>query len=88
VVYTEWIFFALMALGLFVLRHRADLARDYSAWGYPWAPVLFAAGALAVVLNEVASRPAETLTGLALVAAGLPVYSLWARRGLSRKVDP
>jgi APA family basic amino acid/polyamine antiporter len=84
VVYTEWIFFALMALALFVLRRRPGVRRDYSAWGYPWAPLLFAAGAMAVVLNEVVSRPGETLTGLALVLAGLPAYYLWARPG-SRK---
>ena len=32
VIYTEWIFFGLMAIGLFALRRRPELRRDYSTW--------------------------------------------------------
>lgn len=85
VVYTEWIFFGLMAIGLLLLRRRPGLLRDYSIWGYPVLPLLFAFAAFVVVLHEVAANPAATLTGLGLVLAGLPVYFLWARRGLTAK---
>jgi APA family basic amino acid/polyamine antiporter len=84
VVYTEWIFFGLMAVGLMLLRGRADLSRDYSAWGYPWVPLVFAASAFAIVANQVVAEPVESLTGLGLVLAGLPVYYFWARRGYAR----
>jgi APA family basic amino acid/polyamine antiporter len=81
VVYTEWIFFGLMALGLILLRRRSDVRRDYSVSGYPWVPLAFAAAAFAIVANQVAAEPAESLVGLGLVLAGLPVYHFWARRG-------
>lgn len=83
VVYTEWIFFGVMALGIFVLRRRTDLRRDYSVWGYPFTPVIFALAAFAIVANQVFAEPVQSLTGLGIVAAGLPVYALWNRRRTS-----
>src|SRR5262249_62018963 len=41
VIYTEWIFFGLMAIGLFLLRHRPGYCPSYRIWGYPVVPVLF-----------------------------------------------
>ena len=78
VIYTEWIFFALMALGLVRLR-RAGMRAPYRVWGGPLIPGVFAAAALAIVANQVAREPAESLTGLGLVALGVPVYLIWAR---------
>jgi len=80
VVYTEWIFFGLMAIGLVLLRRRPGLTRDYSIRGYPVLPLLFALAAFAVVVNEVVANPAGTMSGLGLVLAGLPVYYYWARK--------
>ena len=37
------------------------------------------AGCLAIVLNQIATDPRESLTGLALVILGLPVYYFWRR---------
>ena len=85
VVYTEWIFFGLLAIGLVLLRRRPGLQRDYSIWGYPVVPLVFAAAAFAVVVNQVLANPTETITGLALVLAGLPVYFLWVRKDLPSK---
>ncbi len=83
VIYTEWIFFGLMALGLMRLRRLGTHERGYSVWGYPWVPLLFALSAFAVVANQVFSEPGDSLGGLAIVLIGLPVYTLWARRGRS-----
>ena len=88
VIYTEWIFFGLLGLGLMRLRRRSDVTRDYSVAGYPWLPLLFAAAAFVVALNEVIADPAETMIGLGLVLAGLPVYYLWVRKGpVTRKPE-
>ncbi len=78
VIYTEWIFFALMALGLVVLRRRGA-APPYRMWGYPLAPVLFALAAFAIVVNQVLTDPQESAAGLGLVLVGLPVYLIWGR---------
>ncbi len=78
VVYTEWIFFALMTIGLFILRRRAGLLREYRVWGYPVLPSLFVISALAIVANQVLSSPRESVFGLSLVLLGLPVYFMRA----------
>jgi APA family basic amino acid/polyamine antiporter len=76
VVYTEWIFFALMAVGLMAARRRADYAARYQVPGHPVLPVLFAAVSAAIALDVLVSNPSEGLVGLLLVAAGLPAYYL------------
>jgi APA family basic amino acid/polyamine antiporter len=79
VIYTEWIFFGLMAIGLLLLRRKAGLTRGYSVWGYPVVPIAFALSAFAIVANQVASLPVESAIGLGLVLVGLPVYLIWGR---------
>jgi APA family basic amino acid/polyamine antiporter len=74
VIYTEWLFFALMAAGLFVLRRRAGYNPVYRTWGYPVVPLVFIVVSLAIVINQFASTPLEAATGLGLVALGAPVY--------------
>jgi APA family basic amino acid/polyamine antiporter len=79
VVYTEWIFFGLMTLGIFVLRRRR-VEGLYKMWGYPVAPAIFVLSSFGIAANQMLSDPLESVTGLALVFAGLPVYYFWARR--------
>lgn len=80
VVYTEWLFFGLMAVGLFRLRRRPDVAREYSVWGYPVLPLVFVVASFSIVLNQLVSGTLESMVGLSLVLVGLPVYFLWGRR--------
>ena len=79
-VYTEWIFFALMAIGLMLLRKRRDISRQYSIPLYPFAPLLFIVSSLAIVANTLMTNPRDSAIGLGLVLVGLPVYFLWLRR--------
>ncbi|HKB11360.1 MAG TPA: amino acid permease [Vicinamibacterales bacterium] len=79
VVYTEWIFFGALALGTIRMRRTRGYAPAFQASGFPVAPIAFAVMCLAIVVNQLASDPRESLTGLALVAAGLPVYYFWSR---------
>ena len=87
VVYTEWIFFGLMAVGLFIFRRRREFQRDYSVWGYPLVPALFAASAFAIVINQVVADPVESALGLGFVLLGVPVYYAWARRGYRKETS-
>ena len=79
VIYTEWIFFALLAASLLLLRRRTDIEREYSAWGYPVAPLLFILMSLAIVVNQLVTNTNEATTGLSLVLVGFPVYYFWTR---------
>jgi len=74
VVYTEWLFFALMAAGLFVLRKRPDYRPEYRTWGYPIVPIAFIVASLAIVINQFVSAPVDASIGLGFVALGVPVY--------------
>jgi len=78
VIYTEWFFFGVMAIGLFVLR-RKHVARQYSVWGYPLVPLVFIVSAFAIVLNQIRSDAAESMLGLSFVLIGLPVYHFWVK---------
>ena len=81
VVYTEWIFFALMAVGLFVARRRPDYNPRYRVPGYPVVPALFAAVSAGIAVSQLVSDVSEALIGLLLVGMGLPAYYLGRRAG-------
>jgi APA family basic amino acid/polyamine antiporter len=76
VIYTEWIFFAAMAVGLLLLRRRPGYAPAYRVGGGPMVPLLFAAAAAFVALSQIVAEPANSVVGLLIVLAGLPVYAL------------
>jgi len=84
VVYTEWIFFGLMTIGLFLLRRRTGIVRGYRIWGYPVIPAIFIISSLAIVANQIISNLSESIFGLSLVLVGLPVYYLWAKKDKER----
>jgi APA family basic amino acid/polyamine antiporter len=66
VIYTEWLFFALMAIGLMRLRRRLA-----------FVPVVFAIAAVVVAVIQIAADPIQAGTGLLIVVLGLPVYYYW-----------
>jgi basic amino acid/polyamine antiporter, APA family len=80
VIYTEWIFFALMAAGLIRLRRRPGYQPAYRIWGYPVVPVLFVLAAVVIVVVQVLSAPRDSAVGLGLVLLGFPIYLLWSRK--------
>jgi APA family basic amino acid/polyamine antiporter len=82
VVYTEWIFFAALAVGLLRLRRRAAYRPAYRVAGGPVVPLVFAGCATLVAASQIIADPRDSAIGLSLVLAGVPVYALWARRRL------
>ena len=82
VVFASWLFAALAAASVFVLRRRYPAApRPFRVPGYPVTPALFILAALAIVANAVVARPREALAGLAIVLLGTPAYLFWKGRG-------
>lgn len=85
VIFAALIFYIFTTIGLFILRRtRPDADRPYRAVGYPVLPALYIVLALtvAVVLLISETTRAQAISGLVLVAIGIPVYFLW------RKTEP
>ena len=75
------LFAGISVASLFVLRRRhPDAPRPFRAWGYPWAPAIFVLACAAMVVNEMIRNGATALTGVAIIAAGIPVYFVFRRR--------
>jgi len=77
VVYTEWIFFALLAIGLIRLRQRCKMknARIKVAMA-----AIFSITATAVAVNQAAGDLRSAAWGCGLILLGLLVYLVWIRR--------
>ena len=69
----EWIFFGLLGPAVIVLRRRGA-ARRFSAPLHPLLPIVFSGAAFALVVDRLRSDPFGAGLGLALAAAGIPVY--------------
>ena len=85
VVSVDFIFFGLSATCIFALRRYDSQGRETGAVGYnvpghPVTTVLFVAASWLVVINTVYKYPANTVIGLAIMLAGVPVYYFWNRR--------
>jgi len=81
VVFTAWIFYGLAVAAVPLLRRRRpQIERPFRVPGYPWASLLFCAAALGLVAATFVQQPAGALTGIGLVACGVPVYAVARRR--------
>ncbi len=80
VIYTEWIFFAMLALGVIIMRRRPGYAPAWRMALVPAAPILFIVVSLMIVVNQIRVDVWSAAGGLGIVATGFPAYYLWARR--------
>ena len=75
------LFAGIAVAALFVLRRREPGAeRPYKALGYPIAPAFFVLASAGMVIAEINRVPDTAFAGLAVIAAGIPVYFLFARK--------
>jgi APA family basic amino acid/polyamine antiporter len=80
VVAMDFIFFGLTATCIFILRRRDRTHAGYRVPGHPATTALFVAACWMVVANTIYRYPANSLVGMAILAAGVPVYFFWSRR--------
>jgi APA family basic amino acid/polyamine antiporter len=81
VIFAAWLFYMLGAFGVFVLRKKMpDAERPYKVWGYPYTPAIFVIFSFLFLVNSVISDTSNTMMGLILIAAGLPMYFFWKYR--------
>jgi len=82
VVFTGWIFYALGAASIFVLRRKyPDAPRPFRVPGYPLTPLLFVVASAIIVINTLFTQPRLALVGVAFVLSGAPAYFIWRRFG-------
>jgi APA family basic amino acid/polyamine antiporter len=97
-VFVNWLLYVLMALGVFILRKRdPNRERPFKVPGYPIVPaifVLFATSYVIVTLikdingySEGTQPIISSVTGLALVLAGLPFYYFWKNKEKVERMD-
>jgi APA family basic amino acid/polyamine antiporter len=80
-IFVLWIFYGLTCSSVFVLRRKLpDAPRPYRVWGYPIVPALFLLVTLFLLTNTLFATPGRSVAGLALIAAGLPIYAYYAPR--------
>jgi APA family basic amino acid/polyamine antiporter len=90
-VFVSWIFYAIIAIGLFILRKKLPHAdRPYKVWGYPIVPALFVVFTLLYlcltvyndVKNYIEGKTAiiNSLFGLGLTLAGVPLYFYFRKK--------
>ncbi len=80
-VFASFIFYGATALGVILLRHKQpDLHRPYRVIAYPIVPAFFCGCCALLVIMTLINQPREALTGLGLIATGLPFYWFWRKR--------
>lgn len=88
-VFTMWIFYGMGALSLFILRKRHHShPRPFRVPGYPVVPAIFVLASAAMTVLSIQNDPSTTLTWLAVLAAGVPVYFIWTRFFPALKTTP
>jgi len=81
VVFVSWLFYAMSAAGVIVLRRREPgRERPYRAWGYPWTPIVFILFAVYLVVSSVVANPRDSIFGMLLAGSGIPLYFWWKKK--------
>jgi APA family basic amino acid/polyamine antiporter len=81
------LFSGVAVVALFVLRRKQPGAeRPFRAWGYPFAPAVYAIVSALILLNGLYRAPGPTGTGALIIAAGIPVYYWFRHRAGGRLV--
>lgn len=85
---TIWVFYGATAVALLVLRRRGARAGAQGATvAGPVAPIVLIVAALAMTTSLAVESPTRMLIGLALLAAGAPVYGLMQKFVVARSAS-
>jgi len=80
-IFSEWLFYMIAASTVFVLRKREpQTARPYRVWGYPLVPAAFVAASAMLLYYTFTDNLPNSLFGVLVILAGIPVFYVFARR--------
>ena len=75
------LFWVAAAAAVFTLRkNKPHLPKPYKTWGYPFTPAVFILVLSGILINTLVQKPVESLAGMLLILAGVPVYLFWKRK--------
>ena len=77
----DFIFFAMTAASLFILRSR-KIGSDtvtFRVPGHPFTTILFVLSCVGIVGSAIVASPPNSAIALGIMLAGLPVYSYWRK---------
>ena len=77
-IFAEWLLYMLTAGTVFIFRRRGEQPQ-YRMWGYPIVPVLFIAISAALLYYTFAQNLRNSMAGLIVIIAGVPVFYAFAR---------
>lgn len=85
VVFASWLFYALNAGSVLLLRRRAPTAaRPFRVPGYPVVPLVFIALAAVLLVNTLFTAPMISIFGASVMALGALIYAIWLRAPRAR----
>jgi APA family basic amino acid/polyamine antiporter len=86
-IFAEWLFYLVSTTTVFVLRRREPNApRPYRTWGYPVVPALFVVAAAVLLYYTFTQNIRNSVWGLLVIAAGVPIYTYFARKKKQRLI--
>jgi amino acid transporter len=81
VIFAGWIYFALGAVAVFIIRKKIPSAnRTFRVPGYLWVPIIFIFAATWFVTNALIEQTADSLVGHLLLLVGIPFYLYWKQQ--------
>ncbi len=86
VVFMDWIFMTLAAIGLFVFRrrHGGPDTSGYTVSLYPLTPLVFIGISIWFLISTLFGRPEQAIAGLILMVAGWPVYYYFRKKNSAK----
>ncbi len=86
--FASWIFYGLVTSSVFVLRRKMpDAPRPYRTFGYPVVPAIFVLVSAWLVVNTLVEKRIESVTGIVLILAGLPLFFWFRSRSRPGRAD-
>ena len=81
VIFGATVFYLVSILSVFKLRRLQPASSGlYQTWGFPFTPLVFAAGSLLLLISMLVQTPMQSFAGLGIVLLGVPAYWYFQRR--------
>ncbi|MBP7400570.1 MAG: amino acid permease, partial [Chitinophagales bacterium] len=79
-IFAAFIFYGSAALGLIMMKRKKLIT--VKVFGYPYIPMIYFLFCVGLVVNTLITMPKESITGLLLIATGIPLYFYFNRKKL------